>query len=282
MHKITHFAGGVRQWEMPFGVNRSQQHDMPINHYKRPAANSIAQPFPPGTPMSICFKVPFNNTLAGPEPAMIVYSSQGALERWTQSEDSPEDTPTHRLPVHLQHVEELRARCARMKAEFGVDAAVTVGRATAPTPVPGLQSSPAKAVAVNVCLHGPDYESVRRAREAILNQSPITMVYVAPSWKSNKQLTVWQQCATIPIDRHMIFDGDRPMIDKNKLNHLDSVANITKADIFLMDTEERNEDGTPKTGSKEPLRLLVYGDMLTKENAKIRILIMIDQIVSFR
>jgi hypothetical protein len=183
MHKITNFAGGVRHgWEMPFGANRSQvpqphPADLSLNQaYKRPQAPTMPQQFPPGTPISLCFKVPFNNTLPGPETDRVIYSSRGALERWSQPAGSPDDAPTHKLPVHVQHVDDLRARCSRMKAEHGVEATVTVGRARTIAPAPGLQPTPTNNVVANVCLHGPDYESARRAREALLNQSPITMV----------------------------------------------------------------------------------------------------------
>ena len=78
----------------------------------------------------------------------------------------------------------------------------------------------------------------------------------------------------------MVFEGEESTIAKFTISSLDEIAKITKADIFLVDPEEKNEDGTPKTNAKELLKLTVYGDMLTKENAKIRILILIDQIVS--
>lgn len=88
-----------------------------------------------------------------------------------------------------------------------------------------------------------------------------------------------ENAATIPIDRHLIFSPDSPMVDKTKMHHIDDIANRTKADIFLLDPEKKQEDGSFQTASKEPLKVMVYGDMLTKENAKIRILVMIDQIV---
>ena len=78
----------------------------------------------------------------------------------------------------------------------------------------------------------------------------------------------------------MVFEGEESSVAKFIISSLDEIANITKADVFLVDPEEQNDDGTPKTNSKELLKLTVYGDMLTKENAKIRILILIDQIVS--
>lgn len=78
----------------------------------------------------------------------------------------------------------------------------------------------------------------------------------------------------------MIFEGEQPTISTLTLGSLEEIAHVTTADIFLSDLEDKMEDGTSNTTSKEMLYLTVYGDMLTKENAKIRILILIDQIVS--
>jgi hypothetical protein len=89
-----------------------------------------------------------------------------------------------------------------------------------------------------------------------------------------------QQSATIPIDRNMVFEGEQPIIATFTLGSLEEIANVTTADIFLSDLEDKLDDGTSNATSKERLYLTVYGDMLTKENAKIRVLILIDQIVS--
>jgi hypothetical protein len=68
------------------------------------------------------------------------------------------------------------------------------------------------------------------------------------------------------------------------LTHLDDTAAFTKADIFLLkpkpvDDAASINNGTAEPANSERLRLVVYGDMLTEEHAKIRLLIMIDQLV---
>jgi hypothetical protein len=68
------------------------------------------------------------------------------------------------------------------------------------------------------------------------------------------------------------------------LTHLDDTANLTKADIFLLkpkpiDDAASINNGSTEAPSSERLRLVIYGDMLTEEHAKIRLLIMIDQLV---
>jgi hypothetical protein len=83
----------------------------------------------------------------------------------------------------------------------------------------------------------------------------------------------------VPLDRHMLFKDDESQLSSTVITYLDKIADTTKADIFLLDPE-KTDDGTPDVNSKEQLKLLIFGDMLTKENAKVRILIMIDQMVS--
>jgi hypothetical protein len=68
------------------------------------------------------------------------------------------------------------------------------------------------------------------------------------------------------------------------LTHLDDTASLTKADIFLLkpkpvDDAASINNGSTEAPSSERLRLVIYGDMLTEEHAKIRLLIMIDQLV---
>ena len=77
----------------------------------------------------------------------------------------------------------------------------------------------------------------------------------------------------------MVIKDENAAVDPSILSWLDDIANLTKADIFLVDPAERNDDGGVVANSKEQLKFVIYGDMLTKENAKIRILIMIDQMV---
>jgi hypothetical protein len=77
----------------------------------------------------------------------------------------------------------------------------------------------------------------------------------------------------------MVIKEENGTVDPSILSWLDDIANLTKADIFLVDPAERNDDGGIVANSKEQLKFVIYGDMLTKENAKIRILIMIDQMV---
>jgi hypothetical protein len=80
----------------------------------------------------------------------------------------------------------------------------------------------------------------------------------------------------------MIIKSETSSLDPSVLQWLDEIHKRTKADIFLVDPEERNEDGSPQATSKEQLKFIIYGDMLTKENAKIHALVMVDRMVWVR
>jgi hypothetical protein len=70
------------------------------------------------------------------------------------------------------------------------------------------------------------------------------------------------------------------------LSALDENANITKADIFLLKPKQIDDaasmNGSIEANGSEKLRLVIFGDMLTHENAKIRSLILIDTMVGCR
>jgi hypothetical protein len=79
----------------------------------------------------------------------------------------------------------------------------------------------------------------------------------------------------------MIIKSDNLPLDQSVLTWLDEIHKRTKADVFLVDPEELSEDGTPNASSKERLNVVIYGDLLTKENAKIHVLVMIDRTVCY-
>lgn len=81
----------------------------------------------------------------------------------------------------------------------------------------------------------------------------------------------------VPVDRGMIIKDENSTLDPSILEWLDEIHRRTRADIFLLDPEDRNEDGSPQANSKEQLKIVIYGDMMTKENAKLHALVMIDR-----
>lgn len=187
MHKISNFTGQARHgWEKMtpsagFPFSRSN-HDMPVpapnpnaNPIKRPSTATSAPPvIPPGTQINQSFNVPFSSNLAGPDQDDMMWASPGAKARWTFPEGTAEGTPTHKLPVHAQNVDNLRALCREVGEQTDGRVAATVVSAES-KPLPGLQRGPLRALVTNVCLSG-ELEIVNSMRCKILNSTPISLV----------------------------------------------------------------------------------------------------------
>jgi hypothetical protein len=127
----------------------------------------------PRGPITLSFNIPFSSNLDGPELDEILHASPGALERWQHVEGIPSDAPVHRLPVHVQNVENLRNLCNEVaeNEQPAVEASVTVSE---PKPVTNLRR-PIKGQVTNVCLTG-EAETVQRLRGRILQSSPVALV----------------------------------------------------------------------------------------------------------
>ena len=294
MHKISNLTGSARHgWEKmsptALGMTRPNM-DLPVSPpSKRPLAGN---PVSPATAsdhvVNLSFNVPFSN-LAGPDVQDILHASPGALERWIHPEGTEEGTPTHKLPVHTSNVDSLRKLCREVSSEDGgkstVEATVTSSEAK---PIPEMQHRPLKGLVTNVCLSG-DAETVHKLRGRILNETPIALVsgcrlHIAPPF----ELINEQRCATVDIDTNLVIDSDNDSVKASVLEHLNVIASFTGTDAFLLgprpmdpETAGSNFNGSPDTGLDQRLRVAVYGDMESAEHAKTRVLIMIDQIVSF-
>jgi hypothetical protein len=95
-----------------------------------------------------------------------------------------------------------------------------------------------------------------------------------------------QRCATVDLDMHLIMDASTKGIRSSVLEHLDTLAAYTGADIFLLSPKVVDADSAVvssygyENGLENRFRVAIYGDMESAEHAKTRLLIMIDQIVS--
>lgn len=180
MHKISNFTGQARHgWERmtpaAFGMSRFHQ-DMPTPQPLRRPQGSPAIVSPPATEpttVNLSFNVPFSYSLAGPEPDEILHSSTGAFQRWTFPAGTPEGTPIHKLPVHVQNEERLRALCSFITEQSGGRVQATVTSAE-PKAGPALHRK-SQGLVTNVCISG-DGELVYKMRAKILNETPILMV----------------------------------------------------------------------------------------------------------
>jgi len=86
-----------------------------------------------------------------------------------------------------------------------------------------------------------------------------------------------KQCGTLAIERELIYQPDGTITNAVK-THLNNVARWSGVDIFILKptkpTQEVND-----TRQAERLRVQIYGDSESVENAKTKILLMIDDIV---
>lgn len=184
MHKISNFTGQAARhgWDKipqmaSFGMSRSHN-DLPATAaMKRPAhagSNPGSHAIAPGAQVNLSFNVPFKSHLQGPEAEDVLYASPGAFDRWTHPAGTAENAPIYELPVHNQHVENLRTLCKEMsdRSEGLIHANVM---SSEPRPVPGFQRGPLRALITNVCLSG-EVELANRMRCRILTESPISLV----------------------------------------------------------------------------------------------------------
>ena len=224
-------------------------------------------PAVPGHLINLSFNVPFNSNLPGPDRDEILYSSLNATQKWTHPEGSAEDTPNHALPVHTRNVEILRSLCKQMSDGSGGSIHATV-TSSKPKPVPGMPRGPLSALATNVCISG-DAEMVHKLRAKILCETPVTL-----------------RCETVEIERDLVYPPGRDGVRTDFLQHMDEIADLTKADIFLLDAKSKRKDSDSASFSglldksmDSRLRIQVFGDLQSSENAKTRLLIMIDQLL---
>jgi hypothetical protein len=189
MHKISNLTGSARLgWEKmtPSALGMSSRPNNASNvnggdtststAVKRPLAGN---PVHPTTPLdnivNLSFNVPFSSNLAGPDPEDILYASPGAIDRWLHPEGTEEDTPTHKLPVHAENVENLRALCREVSEDDRASRVEATVTSSEPKPIPALQRRPMKGLVTNVCLSG-DADTVHQLRGRILNETPVALV----------------------------------------------------------------------------------------------------------
>lgn len=183
MNTVSGIANSARSgWDrmtrapsMPFGAHRSNNTDIHPQPFKRTSTAPSSSPVPPpNAPVTLSFNVPFNSDLAGPRRDEVIYASPGAFDRWILPEGS-EEKPVYDSPVHVQHRENLEMLCETIVRQTNGSIKYFI-RSGLPKPVAGMPPR-SKAWVTNVCLRGA-YEVVSSARQAILNQTPISLVCI--------------------------------------------------------------------------------------------------------
>ncbi|KAL8958373.1 MAG: hypothetical protein Q9183_005850, partial [Haloplaca sp. 2 TL-2023] len=215
----------------------------------------------------LSFNVPFSSNLSGPDPDEILHASPEALQRWTFPEGTDPATPMHKLPAHQNNVDVLRRLCQAVTDGSGgrVEAVVTSADLKGSA---ALQGRPLKGLVTNVCVSG-DAETVHQMRARILNETPIAV-----------------RCAYVDIDTNLVIDQSQKGVKANILEHLDILSKFTGTDIFLLNPKPMNSEavstsyGSGTEGKfDQRLRIAIYGDPESTEHAKVRVLIMIDQVL---
>lgn len=180
MHKISNFTGQARHgWERmtPAAFGSRFHQDMPSPQpLRRPQGSPGlgSQPASEASLVNLSFNVPFASSLPGPDPDEILHSSPGAFQRWTFPAGTPEDTPIHHLPVHIQNEERLRSACSYISEQSGGHIQATV-TSSEPKAGPVLHTRKSQGLVTNVCISG-DGDLVYKMRAKILNETPIMMV----------------------------------------------------------------------------------------------------------
>jgi hypothetical protein len=134
-------------------------------HKTTHGSSPILSPTSGDSTIHYSFNVPFASDLAGPNTEDILYATPGAVLRWTHPEDAPDDVPIHELPVHAQHVMNLRKLCKDL----------TSGPLPIEAYVKSSEPKRVKGQVTNVCLSGSP-ELVHKSRETILNDTPLALV----------------------------------------------------------------------------------------------------------
>lgn len=166
----------MRQWGERIGPNFVMgRPNVPMNAMNNAAAHpknmpqagpSLSPPHAGDSPIHCSFTVPFAFDLAGPNTEDILHATTDAVLRWTHPEDAPDDVEVHELPIHAESLNALRRLCRDLS--------------TGPLPIEAYVASAAVpngrgGQVTTVCLSGsPDL--VHKSREAIFNDTPISMV----------------------------------------------------------------------------------------------------------
>ncbi|OAA47748.1 KH domain-containing protein [Metarhizium rileyi] len=257
MNKLANMRHWSERMSPNFGMGRP---NMPMNglnpHQKNAAqtAGPISSPQAADASIHYSFNVPFASDLAGPDTEDIVHATTDAVLRWTHPADAPDDVQVHELPVHAQNLANLARLCRDL----------SVG----PLPIEAhVVSSPknGKGQVATVCLSGSP-ELVHKSRETILNEIPISM-----------------RCTTIDIDGSLVCDINAGALKKPVVETLDYISTFCGVDIFLLGPKLTpivdGMTGDSELRMDQRWRVAIYGDILSSEHAKARVLIHIDTLL---
>ncbi|KAK3390495.1 hypothetical protein B0H63DRAFT_117091 [Podospora didyma] len=259
MNKLANMRHWPERMSPNFGMSRANNMGMPaINpHHKvtPQGAPPITAPQPADGPIHYSFNVPFASDLAGPDTEDILHATAHAVLRWTHPEDAPDDIPVYELPVHAQNLAELRRLCKDITGSpLAIEAHVM---STTPKHIRGQVTT--------VCLSGSS-EMVYQTRETILNDTPLSL-----------------RCTTVDVDGHLVANLNEGVLNKGVTDFLDELSEYCGVDIFLLGPKLTpvidGLNGDVELRRDQRWRVAIYGDVLSSEHAKTRVLIHIDRLL---
>ncbi|CAM1511392.1 Fc.00g089050.m01.CDS01 [Cosmosporella sp. VM-42] len=246
--RINPNFGGMGRPNMPMNA---------LNHPKNGAqpGQPIASPQAADAVIHYSFNVPFASDLLGPDTEDILHATTDAVLRWTHPEDASDDVQIHELPVHAQNLANLQRMCRDLTG--------------GPLPIEAhvLSATPknGRGQVTTVCLSGSP-ELVHKSRETILNDTPISL-----------------RCTTIDVDGALVCDLTAGVLKKPVTDTLDYISSFCGVDIFLLGPKLTpivdGMTGDAEMRMDQRWRVAIYGDILSSEHAKARVLIHIDTLL---
>lgn len=114
---------------------------------------------------------------------------------------------------------------------------------------------------------------------------PTHMHLGSPGTIRSSSLTFLQRCTTIDIDGQLVCDLNAGVLKKPVTDTLDYISTFCGVDIFLLGPKLTpvvdGMTGDAELRMDQRWRVAIYGDILSSEHAKARVLIHIDTLVLF-
>ncbi|KAM3506687.1 hypothetical protein MY10362_002215 [Beauveria mimosiformis] len=260
MNKLANMRHWSERMSPNFGMGgRPNMPGNPINAHPKNVPHSgpaLVNPQAADATITYSFNVPFSSDLAGPNTEEILHSTADAVLRWTHPEDAPDDVQVHELPVHTHNLNNLHRLCRDLSGgPLPIEAQVI---STAPKNGRAQQIT-------TVCLSGSP-ELVNKSRETILNEIPIAL-----------------RCTIIDIEGKLVCDLNAGVLKKPVIETLDYISTFCGVDIFLLGPKLTpmvdGVSGDSEMRMDQRWRIAIYGDILSSEHAKARVLIHIDTLL---
>ncbi|EON96384.1 putative kh domain-containing protein [Phaeoacremonium minimum UCRPA7] len=259
MNKLANMRHWSERMSPNFGM--SSRPNMPmaaINPHQKvtpQGAPPIAPPQAADSLIHYSFNIPFASDLTGPNTEDILHATTDAVLRWTHPAEAPDDVPVYELPVHAENLTNLRMMCK------------SISNSGLPIEAHAISTTPkhVKGQVTTVCLSGtPDM--VYRTRDSILNETPLSL-----------------RCTTVDIDGDMVADLSVGTLKRAVTDTLDTISEYCGVDIFLLGPKLTpvvdGLNGDVEIRRDQRWRVAIYGDILSTEHAKTRVLIHIDRML---